>query len=180
MQSSIKLLCGDALILATAKEYLISKGVFVCDSPDLTLLLDKPLGWAILSHPNMDWNSTVILTENQCATYQLVLLDKKPKALLPFDLDYFISIADSLKTGRAFYPNVVSPLTLAERKVLYWVALGKSNHEISELLTITEQTAKNCIGVILKKLNLNSRVQLSFYFFGNWHLIENWSPPDFS
>ncbi len=56
-----------------------------------------------------------------------------------------------------------SPLTEREREILEWVAKGKTNREISELLYISENTVKNHLKNILQKLHMQNRVQLTRY-----------------
>lgn len=51
------------------------------------------------------------------------------------------------------------PLSVREIEVLDCVAQGLSNKEIAEALFITEQTVKNHMTSVLRKLNVNDRVQ---------------------
>jgi DNA-binding NarL/FixJ family response regulator len=53
----------------------------------------------------------------------------------------------------------VSPLTPRETEVLSYLAKGNSNKEIAAALTISEQTMKNHITSILRKLNANARTE---------------------
>lgn len=48
-------------------------------------------------------------------------------------------------------------LTLKKLKILYWVALGKSNWEISKIEGLAEQTVANQVSSILKILNATNR-----------------------
>jgi DNA-binding CsgD family transcriptional regulator len=52
-------------------------------------------------------------------------------------------------------------LTRREREVAAWVAQGKSNREISELMVVGGRTVETYITRILNKLGLNSRVQIA-------------------
>jgi NarL family two-component system response regulator LiaR len=54
-------------------------------------------------------------------------------------------------------------LTIREIEVLQLIAQGYSNREISELLTISEATARTHVSNILSKLNLCSRTQAALY-----------------
>lgn len=51
------------------------------------------------------------------------------------------------------------PLTEREMEVLGYVVLGKSNTEIARELLISAHTAKAHVCSILKKMNVNDRVQ---------------------
>lgn len=52
---------------------------------------------------------------------------------------------------------VAAPLTKRETEILTYVAEGNSNKEIAYILEISEQTIKNHVSAILRKLNANDR-----------------------
>jgi DNA-binding NarL/FixJ family response regulator len=53
--------------------------------------------------------------------------------------------------------GVAAPLTKRETQILTYVAEGNSNKEIARILSISEQTIKNHVSAILRKLNANDR-----------------------
>ena len=53
--------------------------------------------------------------------------------------------------------GVAAPLTNRETQILNYVAEGNSNKEIARILEISEQTIKNHVSAILRKLNANDR-----------------------
>ena len=53
--------------------------------------------------------------------------------------------------------NIVALLTSRETQILNYVADGNSNKQIAFILQISEQTVKNHISAILRKLNANDR-----------------------
>jgi len=53
--------------------------------------------------------------------------------------------------------KVVAPLTQRERQILNYVADGNTNKQIAHILNISEQTIKNHVSAILRKLNANDR-----------------------
>ena len=55
--------------------------------------------------------------------------------------------------------TVFAPLTNREVEILDCIARGNSNKEIARILNISDQTVKNHITSILKKLNANDRTQ---------------------
>ena len=55
----------------------------------------------------------------------------------------------------------MDPLTLREDEVAGLVACGLSNQEIGRLLDISEQTVKNHLQSIFRKLALENRVELT-------------------
>ena len=58
--------------------------------------------------------------------------------------------------GRAL-DTVVAPLTARETQILNYVAEGNTNKQIATILAISEQTIKNHVSAILRKLNANDR-----------------------
>lgn len=61
--------------------------------------------------------------------------------------------------------NQHNPLSDREQQVLNLVAKGHSNKEISDKLFISENTVKNHLKNILKKLHLQNRVELTSYAY---------------
>jgi DNA-binding NarL/FixJ family response regulator len=55
--------------------------------------------------------------------------------------------------------NIYSPLSPREIEVLELVAAGRTNKEIAVKLNISNQTVKNHISSILRKLAVNDRTQ---------------------
>ncbi|HEU65305.1 MAG TPA: response regulator transcription factor [Chloroflexi bacterium] len=53
--------------------------------------------------------------------------------------------------------GVTAPLTKRETQILTYIAEGNSNKEIAHILEISEQTIKNHVSAILRKLNANDR-----------------------
>ena len=53
--------------------------------------------------------------------------------------------------------TVTAPLTVRETQILRYIAEGNSNKQIARILQISEQTIKNHVSAILRKLNANDR-----------------------
>ncbi len=53
--------------------------------------------------------------------------------------------------------TIVVPLTSRETQILNYIANGNSNKQIAQILQISEQTIKNHVSNILRKLNANDR-----------------------
>ncbi len=53
--------------------------------------------------------------------------------------------------------TVTAPLTSRETQILRYIAEGNSNKQIARILQISEQTIKNHVSAILRKLNANDR-----------------------
>ncbi|MFW6074433.1 MAG: response regulator [Chloroflexota bacterium] len=74
-------------------------------------------------------------------------------------LDQFRELARIDQTN----DSVFSPLTPREVEILDCVARGNSNKEIASILGISDQTVKNHITSILRKLQVNDRTQAVIY-----------------
>ena len=68
--------------------------------------------------------------------------------------------------GRARREDPLEELTPREREILSLIAKGASNKEVARDLNIAEATVKIHVQHILRKLNLNSRVQAAVYLAG--------------
>ncbi len=53
--------------------------------------------------------------------------------------------------------TITAPLTSRETEILSYIAQGNSNKQIAHILQISEQTIKNHVSAILRKLNANDR-----------------------
>ncbi|MFC2062393.1 LuxR C-terminal-related transcriptional regulator [Chloroflexota bacterium] len=63
---------------------------------------------------------------------------------------------DIVSMGKAM-EAVTAPLTQRETQILTYIADGNSNKQIAHILEISEQTIKNHVSSILRKLNANDR-----------------------
>ena len=63
---------------------------------------------------------------------------------------------DIASIGKAM-ESVAAPLTKREAQILNYIAQGNSNKQIAYILDISEQTIKNHVSSILRKLNANDR-----------------------
>ena len=69
--------------------------------------------------------------------------------------------------------NPFAELTKRERVVLSLVALGKTNREIAEVLTISEKTVRNNVSIILSKLGQANRIEAALFAIKNQHFLKN-------
>ena len=58
--------------------------------------------------------------------------------------------------------DVTAPLTGREVQILTLIAEGNSNKRIADILGISEQTIKNQVSAILRKINANDRAHAVF------------------
>ncbi|MDR0221314.1 MAG: response regulator transcription factor [Lachnospiraceae bacterium] len=64
-------------------------------------------------------------------------------------------------------PHYFPELTERENEILTHVAAGLSNNEIAEKLFLSRGTVRNCVPVILEKLDLRDRTQLAVFCWKN-------------
>ena len=62
-------------------------------------------------------------------------------------------------TERAKGETIISPLTPRETETLDYIAQGYTNKQIAAELKISDQTIKNHIASIMRKLNANARTE---------------------
>jgi DNA-binding NarL/FixJ family response regulator len=74
--------------------------------------------------------------------------------------------------------SIYSPLSSRELQVLELVATGQTNKEIAQALDISNQTVKNHISSILRKLAVNDRMQAVFYALSRGWIKEVTTDPD--
>ena len=55
--------------------------------------------------------------------------------------------------------DLLADITQREREVLYWIAKGLKNREISKKMILSEKTVKNHVSHILKKLETEDRTK---------------------
>ena len=79
---------------------------------------------------------------------------------------------DIASIGKAM-EAVAAPLTPRETQILNYIAEGNSNKQIAYILEISEQTIKNHVSSILRKLNANDRAHaVALAMRNGWLLAE--------
>jgi NarL family two-component system response regulator LiaR len=73
-----------------------------------------------------------------------------------------ISKQEDTSSSRTGEP-ALDELTKREQEVLHLIANGKNNHEIANILVISESTVKTHVSNILSKLHLKDRTQIAIY-----------------
>jgi len=69
--------------------------------------------------------------------------------------------------------TITAPLTHRETQILNYIAEGNSNKQIARILGISEQTIKNHVSAILRKLNANDRAHaVALAIRNGWILAE--------
>lgn len=100
------------------------------------------------------------LVDHIRASYQdKALLSPKVAYRLMSKVAEFAQLLEDIDVGI----DEISQLTPREREILELISKGKSNQEIADQLFIELGTVKNHVHSILKKLNVNSRVDAAAY-----------------
>ena len=81
----------------------------------------------------------------------------------PFTSARLLDELRSIPRRSAAQDDEYSPLSPREIEILSYVSQGLSNKEIASILHISDQTVKNNITSILRKLNVNDRTQAVIY-----------------
>lgn len=171
--------CGDETYKATVADGLEARGVSVEHDAALHLLLDEPVGWASLPHPGVDLTRCVLASNNASPTYRLDLLERDPAALISLRCqEALLATLRLVRAGETLHPKLWTPLTPVERQMVRYTAQGHTNKEIAKLRGVGEGHVKNTLSAVYSKLNLRSRVQLAHYYYGSWHLLKDWTPPE--
>lgn len=177
---TLSVLCGTPSIHFAFRDILSSRGITIDPEARIKLLLDTPRSYAARTLEKMDRDNSkvMIVTWNSCSEYIQDLRDLQPDALLSDefflrkDLDTaLIEVLDRVSDGRHYSFTTASPtvLTSSERAVLHYVARGWNNKRISLRLCIREQTVKNRLQLVYKKLGICNRAQAVLYY---WQLQE--------
>jgi DNA-binding CsgD family transcriptional regulator len=142
----------------------------------LEVIIDFPWGYALKSMSTEGKSPfTVILTDNPCCEYWTDLWGQNPSILLAGGHGFTqlaISMCDAV-VGKKYkkIPPIESKLSKNEQAILSIAAHGKSNKEIALQLGISEYTVRNYLNQIFMKLEVSTRVEVGFYYWGLWHLL---------
>ncbi len=70
--------------------------------------------------------------------------------------------------------KVTTPLTQRETQILHYIANGNTNKEVAHILGISDQTIKNHVSAILRKLNANDRAHaVAMAMQHHWISVDN-------
>lgn len=72
-------------------------------------------------------------------------------------------LLDRMRRNRVNSDDAFEHLTDQEKKVLIYVAEGKTNREIAEKIFLSEKTVRNYVSSILAKLHLTNRTEAAAY-----------------
>ena len=107
---------------------------------------------------------------------------KRPKngsrTASPKIADYVLNQFKTLAEMGKPLETIAVPLTTRETQLLNYIAAGNSNKQIARILQISEQTVKNHISSILRKLNANDRAHAVVMAIRNGWILAEQEPSD--
>lgn len=112
-------------------------------------LVGAALRAGAIGYVRKETNLDILLSSIRAAARGQSLLDPTVTSVVIQELTRFGKSGEDL-TGR-------------EQEVLRQLALGRTNHEIAETLTVSDETVKTHVGNILTKLHLTHRTQAVIY-----------------
>jgi len=176
---SLSLVCAEPTVKYYITQLLSSIGVRVVHNAPTQIFIDIKSSFVIqaLECIQCDKIRCIVITWNLCPEYLEDLRDLEPSILITAEyfsglnlMNAISSILEKLSDNRRyqFLPGTRTPLTKSERSVLRYVARGWDNKTICETLHLTEQTVKNYLRAIYRKLALQNRNLLILYY---WHIM---------
>lgn len=166
--------CGGSVLLKEVEDKM----------PDVLLLDAHMPGGRVIDaarniHRNWPDVAILVLSQYKRREYVIGLLDAGAMGYVLKDdaMDMLVQAIHAVVKGvewlsprvREFYKTVRNQqqpdfkLTSREQDVLLLLAKGKTNLQISEELVLSNQTVKNYVGRIKKKLNLDTRADFVLY-----------------
>jgi DNA-binding NarL/FixJ family response regulator len=156
---------------------------------DITAMLDRTPCDVLLLDLQMDRNTTadiatlaqrvavIVLTADEDPTRAVTALRSGARAVVfkRFTAETLVEALHAVAAGHVWTPPAIQErlvagfqtsceeLTLREREVVRWVALGLHNAEVGRKLFISEQTVKTHLNNIFHKLGVRDRVELTLY-----------------
>jgi len=128
-------------------------------------------GYIVINTGQTDMNGNLVYQNNgQYAAIPVMFLQSLPESVtLRPAATNTMSQKDSAVPSRQFVPayergndysdSISLQLSRRERQILNYVAQGYLNKQIADILSISEQTIKNHVTSILRKLNASGRTQ---------------------
>lgn len=179
---SLSVQCGISSVKVAFAQQLIKEGFRVASETRTKVLLDMPYSYAmrVLEQARTD-SKIIVVTWNTCPEHTEDLQDLHPDALLSGEFflrqdsgEALQEVLDRLSEGGQymFTPRPRTVLTSRERAVLRCVARGWNTKRISGQLYIGEQTVKNRLRSVYRKLGLRNHAEATLYYWQIWQTLD--------
>jgi DNA-binding NarL/FixJ family response regulator len=163
--------------METVQSELSGLGFRINNAASTKLVLDFPYNYGISTLKSLNNNhlQLIVVTSNPCQEYMEDLWDLGPSALLAGEIlhkqnlgEMLSEVVDHVSNGRRYRltPGPSTSLTRRERDILHYVARGWSNKRIAQQLYIEEQSVKNTLRYVYKKLTIRNHGQAILYYWG--------------
>ena len=146
---TLSVLCGITHLVELTQSKLSNLGFHTISSASTKLVLDFPVGYGLsaLQRLENDPEQLITVTWNPCQDYEVM---------------------GRVSNGKRYRltPGPSTPLTRCERLVLHSIAEGCSNKYVAQQLHLEEQTVKNTLRSVYRKLEICNHAQAALYYWG--------------
>ena len=174
---ALSVLCGIAHLTETTQNKLSSLGFCIDPGASMKLVLDFPsaYGFSILEELKDNQTQLIVVTWNPCQEYMEDLWDLEPDALLAGETlqkqNLVLALSEVMDRISNHEPYRLTPgpptvLTQRERLALRYVARGWQNKRIARWIYVEEQTVKNLLRAVYRKLGVRNHVEAALYYWG--------------
>jgi DNA-binding CsgD family transcriptional regulator len=175
---SFNVLCREPALEQQVVAYLEAVGFRRDPAAPIAVLVDASRGYALwqLESLNRTRSRVVVITSNPCAEYLLDLWELQPAVILAntcLETELANAVKRAGQGDRYRIPTqITTSLTYAERKALRQLACGLSVKQIALKLGKTQQSVKNTLKEVYRKLGLTGHPHKApLYYWGLCHEI---------
>jgi len=163
--------------METVQSKLSNLGFHVDSEALIKLCFDFPFGYGLNVLERLENGNPplIMVTWNPCREYVEDLWDLEPRALLAGEIlqkqnltETLCEVMDRVSNGERYRltPGPSTQLTRRERHVLRYVARGWHNKQIAQWIHVEEQTVKNILRSVYRKLEICNHAQAALYYWG--------------
>lgn len=174
---SLSVLCGIAHLIDLTQSKLSNLGFHIDYAASTKLVLDFPFsyGHSVLETFKNDRLQLIVVTWNSSREYVEDLWDLEPSALLAGEIlqnqnlaQALCEVMDRVSNGEPYRltPGPPTLLTNRERLALHYVARGWQNKRIARWIHVEEQTVKNTLRSVYRKLGVRNHVEAALHYWG--------------
>ena len=174
---SLSVLCGIAHLSETTQSKLSNLGFHIDCAASTKLVLDFPFsyGHSVLETSRKDRLQLIVVTWSPSREYVEDLWDLEPSALLAGEIlqkqnlaQALCEVMDRVSNGEPYRLTLgpPTPLTHRERLALRYVARGWQNRRIAQWIHVEEQTIKNTLRSVYRKLGVRNHVEAALHYWG--------------
>jgi len=164
--------CGDSSLERAAIANLDAYGLQLDHAAVAALVLDSPRGFAVAEIERLTalGRRVIAMTWSPCAEYWADLGDLGARIIVVGrQPDHVLSAVITHAAYGARYqitPEISTPLSPTERRVLHLLARGCSNQQIADRTSLRHQTVRNMLTLIYQKLGVADRSAALRYYWG--------------